>query len=312
MTQAELEKLLAAQAELRRGLLSPITRSGYLYDSRMFHRWCELHGRCALPASAETVALYLTDLLQQGKKITTARRRKCAIVHEHRAAQFPCPITSAIVELLHGAQRIRCEKPRRMRALTVEQLRRISQSLAARESSEVAIRDRALIVLGFASALRRSNLVALNLSDVEQTDEGLVLAIGREKNDPEGRGRLIGIPKGKDADTCAAAVLGLWLRIRGGADGPLFFRLDRKRRGRRLDGDCVIRIVKKGIERIGLDPADYGAHSLRAGFITEAGLAGVSPWLIATQSGHENLEVLRSYFRRGEVFRSNVAGMIGL
>jgi len=311
LTETELGRLRAAGEVLRKGLVSPVTILGYTYDWAMFTAWSSAAGRQSLPASAETVSLYLTDLLEQGKKITTARRRKCAIVYEHRARGFASPATAEVTQLLTGAQRIRAEKPRQMRALTVKQLRAMSIDLE-KLGTDVAIRNRAILVVGFASALRRSNLAALNLDDVEFCAKGLILSVNREKNDPEAKGRLLAIPRGKHANTCPVRTLRAWLRRRGGAHGPLFPRLDPKHEGQRMDGECIWRVVKKCVARIGIDPADrWGAHSMRAGMISAAGEADVGVLRIGAYT-NQSPEIVRRYFRRQELWRNNPCAQLGL
>lgn len=309
--QTSIEELRLESARLRQGLFARATVLGYGYDWRMFLAWCGRRDRQALPATPETLTLYLTDLLGQGKKITTARRRQCAIVHEHRVRGLASPATSETRELLNGAQRLRGEKPRQMRPITVRELRRMSIGLA-RLGTPKAMRDRALLVLGFASALRRSNLAALNLADVEFCRQGVVLSVDREKQDQDGKGRLIGLVRGRHTNTCPVRVLRAWLRVRGANPGPLFPRLDPKHEGLPLDGECVCRVVKQSLMRIGIDPADYGAHSLRSGFVTAAGEAHLGELVIARQTGHRSMQVLRRYFRRSDIWRSNPSASLGL
>jgi integrase len=310
--EAEIERLRTERAKFTESNLSPLTISGYSYDWAMFKAWCEGMRLSSLPATAETVSLYLTWLLDQGKKITTARRRNCAIVHFHRLAGCESPVNEEIQELLRGAQRLLLEKPRQMRPLSLVQLRQIS-SLLHEEGTARAMRDRALLMVGFASALRRSNLATLRMEDVDLVDEGLILSIGREKQDQEGKGRLIGIPKGTGVHTCPVRCLAEWVSIRGGEPGPLFPRLNNAHKGQAMDGECVHRVVHRCVRMIGLDPTDrYGGHSLRAGFITAAGEAGVGELLIAAQSGHKNLEMVRRYFRRTHLFRSNACATLGM
>lgn len=312
LSEADLDRLRAAGKVLRQGIVAPLTVLGYSYDWSMWTRWCRDAGRIPLPATPETVSLYLTDLLGQGKKITTARRRKCAIVYEHRVRGYPSPATAEVLELLAGAQRIRAEKPRQMRPLTVRQLRAMSIDLA-RTGTDAAIRNRAILVCGFASALRRSNLAALNLEDVEFAPQGLILTINREKQDQEGKGRFIGLKRGLHRNTDPVRTLRDWLKRRGrNTPGPLFWRLDPKHKGQRMDGECIYRVVKKCVARLGIDPADFGSHSMRAALVTEAGNRGISPWLIAAQTGHKNMQVLERYYRRGQIWRANVSGMLGL
>jgi integrase len=309
--EISIERLKIEQIRLKKGTVAQNTVLGYGYDWRMFCAWSKRFGRESLPATAETVALYLTDLLTRGKKITTARRRKCAILYEHQAHGLPAPATEEIQELLRGAQRLRGEKPRQMRPISVRELRRMSSRLA-RIGTPRALRDRALLVVGFASALRRSNLGALNLADVEFVRQGVILSIDREKCDQEGRGRLIGIARGRNADSCPVRVLRAWLRVRGNHPGPLFPRLDRRHPGMPLDGESICRLVKKAVMLIGIDPVQHGAHSLRAGFVTAAGEANVGELVIARQTGHQSMQVLRRYFRRSDIWRANASSLLGL
>jgi site-specific recombinase XerD len=310
--EAEIEELREARARLvERGEFAPITLQGYAYDWAGFAAWCEARGRGSLPASADTLSLYLTALLGQGLKVTTVRRRCCAVVHRHRMAGLSSPAGKEVLALLAGAQRERAEKPRQMRPLTIAQLREISEFLGEQRST-AAIRDRAILVVGFASALRRSSIAGLNLADVEFCTEGMVIHVGREKQDQTGRGRLIGIPWGRHEATCAVRCLRAWIERRGERPGPLFWRLQGSA-GLRLDGECVERLVKRCVAIIGLDPRDrFAAHSLRSGFVTAAGEGGAGELLIAAQTGHRSMDVLRRYFRRSDLFRANACNAIEL
>lgn len=298
---------LAAQIEEARYALN--TRKGYLNDWTLFSAWCRASARESLPASAETVRLYLVDLLRRGLKISTAERRLSALAHYHRQEHHDFSgARKEARELLEVAKRFRQEQPRQMRPLTVAQLRRIARQLR-RDGSPRALRDRAVLVLGLGSALRRGSLAALELSDIEFQTKGVLVRIRREKNDQTGRGRLIGLPKGHNADTCPVRALRDWLSCRGREAGPLFTHdgtLDR------ITGAYVACIVKSAVDSIGLDPTLYGGHSLRAGFVTAAGESGASELVIAAQTGHRNMAVLRRYFRQTDVWRVNAAGMIGL
>jgi integrase len=310
-SDSEVTRLRSERDKFTLSRFARATEIGYGYDWRMFLAWCAARGRQSLPASPETVSLYMTDLLAQGRKVTTVTRRGCAIAHHHRINQQPSPVSEDIRRLLDGAQRHRREQPRQMRPLTVDQLNEISVQLRLK-NTVTAIRDRAILVLGFASALRRSNLVMLALSDVEFSDSGLTVSVRFEKQDQEGKGRQIGIPSGKRRDTCAARCLRAWLRVRGNHQGPLFHRLDPTHQGEPMDGECVIRVVKKCVLLIGLDPRLYGAHSLRAGFVTAGIESRVSEFLIAQQTGHRSLNSLRRYFRPRDLFRANACRHLGL
>ena len=159
---------------------------------------------------------------------------------------------------LRQARRFRPEQPRQKRALAAGDLRRMCLS---EPGNALGTRNRAILTLGFASALRRSNLVALNLEDVEFTDQGLIVRVRREKCDQEGHGRTIGVARGRWVESCPVRGLADWLRVRGtDRGGPLFTHV----RGsggfhHRLTAERVCAIVRRGVERIGLDsPESYG------------------------------------------------------
>lgn len=311
----DAERLALLHRERRRfgetQRLSPVTERGYAYDWLMFERWCVKARRKSLPADPETVALFVTEQLVSGKKVSTAERRWSAIVHAHKMAATPLRDCLEPRAILNGAQRIRMERPRQMAPLSVASLEKITAALA-RRGDALSARDRAVLVCGFASALRRSTLCSLSLRDVEFTREGLIVHVRKEKQDQQGRGRMIGLPPGRKEATCPVAALEAWLRYRGRTPGPLFTRLDRAGPGLQLHPGAIANIVKARVSAIGLDARLHAGHSLRSGFVTSAGEAGIGELLIAAQTGHRSMEVLRRYFRRTNLFKANAAGMIGL
>jgi integrase len=172
------------------------------------------------------------------------------------------------------------------------------------------LRDRALLLLGFAAACRRSELVALDWSDIEECDAGLRITIHRSKGDQEGNGVTIGVVKGSTA--CPVAALRAWREAAGVVSGPVF-RSVRKggRLGERLSDQSVSDIVKAHAEHAGLDPSLFAAHSLRSGFITSAAMRGASLWKLLDQSRHRSVETLKGYVRDVEIFKEHAgAGLL--
>jgi integrase len=297
-----------------RARLSLVTQQGYAHDWVQFERWCFQEGLASMPAAPDTVALYITDQLVTGKKIATARRRWSAILGKHRAAGAPLANVEEVNQILSGAQRIRLETPDQMAPLTLAQLEQVARSLEGSKSPH-AVRNWAIVVFGFASALRRSSLAALLLTDIEFTLDGIIVHLRKEKQDQWGRGRMIGVPCGQKPLTCPVAAVRAWLKCRPGGEspGPLFTRLAHtSKNGDRLRAPAFGEIVKTCVSRIGLDPDKYAGHSLRSGFITAAGEGGASTLLIASQSGHRSLAMVQRYFRRTELFKANAAKVIGL
>jgi integrase len=186
--------------------------------------------------------------------------------------------------------------------------------LDATDVGMIGIRDRAIILLGFASAFRRSELVGLNAEDCTFSKDGLTITLRRSKTDQEGAGRKIGIPYGSNPETCPVRVLQAWTEGASITTGPLFRSVSRHGQVQpgRLSGVDIAPIVKKLAQRAGLDPAKYAGHSLRAGHATSAAIAGASERSIMNQTGHRSVQMVRRYIRDGSLFRENSAGKLGL
>lgn len=309
----ELARLQLERAKLQTSVLSKSTITSYAYDFALFAAWCKLRALAAMPATPETVSLYLTAILIDGRKVATARRRAASIAYQHRGKGLPSPVTQEVCGLLTGAQRFRREKPRQMRPLSVAQLGEISKAFARQKQSKTAIRDRAITVVAYCSALRRANLAALHLSDIEFTAEGFIISVGREKNHQDGAGRYIGVPRGKHRATCPVRCLRAWLKARGDSPGALFCRVLRPYVGQAIRGETVEHAIKRGVALIGLDPRDrWAPHSCRAGLVSAAIEAGTGDYIIISQTGHAKPAGLRDYYRRANLFQANACFGIGL
>src|SRR6516164_11027104 len=154
----DVASLHTARERYSRGVLTGSTLRSYALDWSLFVAWCRRIGQDHLPAEPDTLTLYLTFVLEvEARKITTAGRRCCAIHHYHVTAGYSSPVTEDVRRLLDGARRIRCERPRQMRPLTVAHLRVMAEALM-REDTPIAARDRAVLVVGLASGLRGANL----------------------------------------------------------------------------------------------------------------------------------------------------------
>jgi len=308
----DLQTLLSERARYQRGILADRTLRGYAYDLGHFRAWCTTMDRASMPASGDTTSLYLTGMLVTGKKVTTTSRHASAIAHAHRQDGLESPVTRDIRQLLRNAKRIRCEPVHQMRAITVEELRQMVGTLAL-DGSPNAIRNSSMLTLGFFSALRRSNIAGLELGDVEFTSEGMILRIRHEKQDREGIPRLIGIPYGTSEETCPVKGLRVWLAYRGTSEGAaLYTHTEPGAHRRGLLPESYCRIVKQSMTLAGLDCTDYGAHSMRAAFVTAAFDAGADTMVVAAHTGHHDLRVLRDYYRRIRLFKSNACDKIAV
>jgi integrase len=290
--------------------VAPNTARAYRSDWQDWTCWCEDHRLEALPAAPTSIALYLADLADRAKPATLGRRLS-AIAGAHRAAGLPSPTgDAAVVTVLRGIRRTHGTAQRRVAPVVTADLRRIVLALP---ETTAGLRDRALLLLGFAAALRRSELVALDVSDVAYAPEGLRLTIRRSKCDQEGEGVVLGIPYGAHADTCPVRALRAYLEAAWVVEGPLFRSIDKAGHcGDALGADSVADIVKRTAQAAGIDPSTVSGHSLRAGFVTSAAAADVPEWRIARQSRHKSIPTLRRYVREASVFRGNAAGDVGL
>lgn len=298
MGAIDIPRLKAERERYASAIRATNTLLALASDWKIFRAWCRCAGRRDLPASSETVELFVTHQLHRGLKTSTVTRHVCSIAAKHTEAGLTSPVTFSVSALLSGARRLRQEQPGAKAIITPDDLRRISIALAGCDARSV--RDRSLMVVGFATAMRRSELRALDLADVKLTCEGFEVFIRRGKTDQEGKGRKIGIPPGKHAASCPVEALKTWLDARGNWPGPLFtrtnwrnlsvLRLPLGREDPRL-------IVKRCVALIGLDPTRYGAHSLRASCVTAALEAGCSQLVIMERTGHRSVQTLQRYFR---------------
>jgi integrase len=276
-----------------------------------FAAWCDEHRVVALPAGAGTVANNVVDLAKTAKP-STIDLRLAAISAAHRAAGHGSPTKEEAVRLVRrGVRRTLGTAQRQVRPLTVPELRTMLDVLG---SDTAGCRDRALLLLGFAGALRRSELVGLDVADVTETTEGLRVSLRRSKTDQEGTGRTVGIPYGSNPVTCPVRAWRAWLGASGIIEGPAFCPVDRHGHigTTRLSAQAVALVLKRRAARVGLDPREVAGHSLRAGLATSAAAAGVPERVIAEQTGHKGTAMLRRYIREGSLFRENAAGAIGL
>lgn len=307
------EELIRAAREYIQASKAENTLRAYRGDWADFSTWCEEKGLCPLPAAPETVVLYISALADAGRKTSTIRRRLASISRAHQAAGQASPTRAvAVREAWRGIARRHGTAPQGKAPILVEMLRAMVAALAP--NTLIGRRDRALLLLGFAGAFRRSELVGLDVSDIEETDDGLVVHLRRSKTDQEGAGRKIGIPYGSDPATCPVRALRAWLEASGIAEGPLFRPVNRHGQvgDRRLSDKAVALIVKRAAEAAGYDPARFSGHSLRAGLATAAAAAGKSERAIMEQTGHKSAAMVRRYIRDGSLFRDNAASGIGL
>jgi site-specific recombinase XerD len=286
---------------------APATRRAYESDFRDFKGWCDGHRLCCLPAEIETVALYLTQCAHKGLKVSTIDRRAAAIAFAHRRVGREPPTNAEVVKsLMRGLRRTIGASVKQKAPAVADTLR---EMLGHVPETLIGIRDRALLLLGFAIAQRRSNIVALDVPDLDRAREGLRVHIRRSKTDQEGRGQTIAVPNGSKLKPVRA--VDDWLTAAGITEGAVFRSIRKGGRvGERLSDRSVANIVKHYAGLAGYDVDDFAGHSLRAGFATEALANGADMLRVMDVTLHRDIRTLKLYDRRAREFRNHAGAGI--
>lgn len=288
------------------------TVRGYRSSFRQFRNWCETAQLSAMPATAEIIALYLGS--QAGRlKAATLQHHLAAIAKAHKAAGFPSPVKDnhLIAETLKGIKAVHGSAQVQKAPVLTEDLRLMLRGLP---SKLLGVRDRALLLIGFAGAFRRSELVGLDVSDLSFTAEGLLITLRRSKTDQAGEGRQVAIPHGSHQETCPVRAMRAWLEAADITEGAVFRPITRhgKIEPMRLSDHAVALVVKRYAHGAGLVVSSFSGHSLRAGFVTSAARAGAPERQIMRTTGHRSIEIVLKYVRHAQAFTDNAALTLGL
>lgn len=285
-----------------RAALSDNSRRAYRSDLNHFLVWGG-----AIPASPEQVAQYLANYAGQ-HAIATLCRRLVSIRKAHTANNMASPTDSELVKsTMKGIRHTHGSAQRQVAPAIKEDVLAMVEGLDGIKG----LRDRALLLIGFAGAFRRSELVSLTVADIEQAKQGLVIQLRFSKTDQEGWGRKVAVPYARGA-VCPVRALQQWLEAAQISDGPIFRGVTRHGRitEQAISPQAVAMVVKERAQVVGLDPSKYAGHSLRAGLVTSAAKLGVSSWKIRQQTGHKSDAMLARYIRNANIFVDNAAGAI--
>jgi integrase len=279
------------------------TRRAYLSDLAHFENWGG-----SLPSTDKTLAFYLASHAET-LSVATLVRRLTSISKVHEARGYASPARSSLVRAtLRGINRRQGTAQRQAKPLLKEDL---IAALDAMGDTLRDVRDRALLLIGFAGAFRRSELVALDKGDIERVPQGVFINLRRSKTDQTGKSRQVAIPHGQTS-WCPVSAFDAWFELSGIREGAIFRPVNRHGmvENCRLSAEAVSLIVKHRIAATGLDPTAYSGHSLRAGFVTSAAQVGMPTWRIRQQTGHKSDVMLSRYIRDGELFIGNAAGAL--
>jgi integrase len=320
----DLADLGARAADFARASRSVATLRVYRSDWADFSAWCTIVNLERLPADPTTVGWYLTARVDT-LSVATLGRRVATIAVAHKLAGHRLDTRHpAIADVLSGIRREYGHRRAPKKAISVDELRAMLRKLPA---TVAGIRDRAILLIGFAGAFRRSELTALDIGDLNITSRGVAITVRRSKTDQQGQGATIGIPRSRKA-TCPVAALEAWLsrlpiestyqddrdQNKNTPIMPVFRPVSRHGHISllRLSDEALAEVVKNAAKRIGLDPSQYAGHSLRRGFMTAASAAGADLAPIMRQSRHRSVSIAMGYIEQGQIFNNPASKAIGL
>jgi integrase len=313
LTDAEADALY----DLLEKSKAPNTRKAYASDMRSFSAWCAGRGAASLPAAPAAVVLYLRDLADRGRAPSTIKRHLSSISVAHQLAGYVGAANPArnplVLTALDGLRNeLRGHRPTQAAALRMDDLRAI---IATIPDDIEGVRDKAIILIGFAGGFRRSEVSQLNREDIAVTTGGFTVYVPWSKTDQAGEGDTIGLPYGSHLATCPVRAWQAWAALAdeaGMTAGPAF----RDTRWNRINtarlGDrSISTMLARRAAAAGLDGA-FSGHSMRAGFATEAFSNGVPEVTVMRHGRWKSSSVMRRYIRDGGMWQDNPAARLGL
>ena len=296
----ELTELVEAMATYAAAAQAPNTTKAYESDWRQFERWAQEHALDPMPAGPATCGLYLTALALRGLKVSTIRRRAAAITRAHRQASHPSPVWDPrVLTLLEGIARTHGAPAAKKVALLRDPLLELVDRIDATTSS--GLRDRALLLVGFALGLRRSELVAISVEDLSPHHDGVTVRLAASKTDQTAVGHSFLLAYAQSPNPCPVRSLRAWIDHAGLTTGPIARRVTRTGKASSpLSAQSIALIIKRRARAAGLDPRDFAGHSLRSGFSTQAARDGYLPAQIADITRHKDRRTLDGYVQAGK------------
>jgi site-specific recombinase XerD len=300
------EELERADAYAR-AARSANTQRAYMADWLIFTAWCAERGECPLPTDPEVVRRFVSWEADRGRSPSTIERRVAAVGHFHRAENLVAPTAQPgagkLRETMAGIRATLGTRKRRKSAADAAVLQAMFDAIPG--DCLRAVRDRALLAIGMAAALRRSELVALEVDDIALVPEGLRITIKASKTDSTAEGVEIAVPEGTRLRPKARLLE--WMNLAAHTEGALFRRLTRgdELTGEGMSDRAVARLVQATARKVGLDERQFGGHSLRAGFLTESAARGATIFKMQEVSRHKTVQILSEYVRSAEKFKDH-------
>lgn len=288
LTEKSRQSIYVARAEN--------TIDAYKSDWRDFCEWCKYHDQNAFPAEPETIVNYINDLADNAKANTVARRISALTENFDAAGLRDNPCRFPIVKnALRGIKRMKGTMQHGKAPILFEDIKEMLTYVEGTELQQ--LRDKAILLIGFYGAMRRSEIAGMDVEDLNFTRLGLLVTLRKSKTDQFDQGQVIAIPYVKEKEICAVTALQNWLDASGIVSGPVFrgFTKGHHIRKTRISDKTIALIVKKYVGLMGMDPKEYGAHSLRHGFATSAAMNHVEEREIMRQTRHKSQAIVRRY-----------------
>ena len=272
------------------------TLRAYQSDFKDFSLFCSKNGFQAIPTTPNVIALYITHLSSYSK-YSTLKRRIASISALHKMkGHYIDTKHPIIIENLMGIKRTIGSHQKGKKPLLISNIKLLIEVIdKSKEKDLKKIRDKALILIGFSGGFRRSELVNIEIEDIEFVSEGVKLFIKRSKTDQSGAGMIKAIPYFENINFCPVIALKNWIDAIELKKGKIFNISDKN----------VSLIIKKYSNYAGLDSRKYAGHSLRSGFATSAAEAGVEERNIMSMTGHKSTEMVRRYIKEANLFKNN-------
>ena len=290
------------------------TVRAYKADFNDFGIFCAKNGFKSLPSEPKIISLYLTHLSTQNVKMSTLKRRLVSIgvIHKLKGHYIDTKHPS-IIENIMGIKRRKGSIQRGKKPILINNLKEIINVIDKEKVEEIKkYRDRSIILIGFSGGFRRNEIVSLDYDDLDFVTEGLKITLRRSKTDQFGEGSTKGLPYFDNTQFCPVVSLKEWIRISKISSGPLFRRFIKgsKLSNNRLTDQTVALLIKKYLEKAGIDSKNYSGHSLRSGFATSAAESGAEERSIMAMTGHKSTEMVRRYIKEANIFKNNALNKI--
>ena len=290
------------------------TVRAYKSDFEDFTLFCVKNGFKNIPTEPKVVSLYLTFLSSKSVKTSTIKRRLVSIgvIHKMKGHYLDTK-HPVIVENFMGIKRLKGVSQKGKKPLLISDLKRIIDVINEQDEPDLKkLRNKALLLIGFAGGFRRSELTSLNFEDLDFVFEGVKVNIKRSKTDQFGEGFTKGIPYFENYLYCPVKNLRNWLNISKIKKGPIFVRFSKgaSLTNIRLNDQSVALIIKEYLTKAGVDKNNYSGHSLRSGFATSAAEAGAEERSIMAMTGHKSTEMVRRYIKEANIFKNNALSKI--